>query len=623
MSQFHASISTSLRSVEVDSMKKTKLRAIGVALVAAVTILCAAPAARAQVFIETQVAEPMMVPGLGMRGQGKTGTGKISGRVLSTETGAPLRRAQVRLTAPEVGVKTALTDTDGRFEFKDLPAGRFTVNASKSGHVSVQFGQSRPFESGRPIELADKQVLDKADIFMPRGGVISGRIVDEFGEPVTDAMVSTMRQTWLNARRRIQTTGRIAQTNDLGQFRLYGLPPGEYYVSATLRNAEVMVMDMALAGPAPAAGSQPTSGYAPTYFPGTTTPTNAQRVTVTVGHEAQNTDFALAPVRLARISGSVTSSEGKPVEGAMISAAPLNRTAEVGLAMMGMTGRTTKDGTFTISSVAPGDYTLNVTSMRFITSGDGDTMMFRAAIGGGGDGGNSETASLPISVAGEDLTNVLIMTSKGGTATGRLAFEGGAKPPATAGVRITATEADMDGPMGGGSSIAAKEDGSFELKGLSGRRVIRAANLPAGWIVKAVRVNGDDVTDTGVEFKSGQEVTGVEIVATNKSTEVGGTVSGSNGAAVKEYTIVVFSEDAQQWSLPMTRWVTGSRPDQEGRFRVRNLPPGGYYAVALDYVEQGSWGDPELLERLKAHAKRFTLREGGTETLDLKLVDQF
>src|SRR5688572_17911160 len=184
---------------------------------------------------------------------------------------------------------------------------------------------------------------------MPRGGVISGRIVDEFGEPVTDAMVSTMRQTWLNGRRRIQTTGRIAQTNDLGQFRLYGLPPGEYYVSATLRNAEVMVMDMALAGSAPAAGSQPTSGYAPTYFPGTTTPTNAQRVTVTVGQEAQNTDFALAPVRLARISGSVTSSEGKPVEGAMISAAPLNRTAEVGLAMMGMTGRTTKDGTFTIS----------------------------------------------------------------------------------------------------------------------------------------------------------------------------------------------------------------------------------------------------------------------------------
>jgi hypothetical protein len=414
----------------------------------------------------------------------------------------------------------------------------------------------------------------------------------------------------------------MAQTNDLGQFRLYGLPPGEYYVSATLRNAEMMMMDMALGGAAPAAGSQPTSGYAPTYFPGTTTPTNAQRVTVTVSQETQNTDFALAPVRLARISGSVMSSEGKPVEGAMISAAPLNRTGEIGLAMMGMSGRTTKDGTFTISSVAPGEYTLNVTAMRFITSGDGDTMMFRTSIAGG-DGSGAETASLPISVAGEDLTNVLIMTSKGGTAIGRLVFEGGAKPPATTGVRIMASAVDMEGPMMGSSAATAKEDGSFELKGLSGRRVIRAANLPPGWIVKAVRVNGDDVTDTGVEFKSGQEVPGVEIVATNKSTEITGAVTASNGAAVKEYTVVVFSEDAQLWSLPMTRWVTGSRPDQEGRFRVRNLPPGGYYAVALDYVEQGSWGDPELLERLKTRARRFTLSEGGTEALELKLVDQY
>ena len=604
-------------------MQNSQPRAIGVAVLAvAITIGTAAPV-RAQVFIErAEIADPVMMPGFGMRGQPKTGTGRISGRVISSETAAPLRRAQVRLTAPEVGVKTSLTDTEGRFEFKDLPAGRFNVTASKSGYVSVQYGQTRPFESGRPIELGDKQALDKADIHMPRGGVISGRVLDEFGEPVADAMLSTMRQTWLNGRRRLLATGRIAQTNDLGQYRLYGLPPGEYYVSAALRNTDVMMMDMALAGGGAAAmGSQPSSGYAPTYFPGTTTPANAQRVTVTVGQEAQNTDIALAPVRLGRISGSVMSSEGKPVEGAIVSAAPLNRSGEIGLPLMGMTGRTTKDGTFTISSVAPGDYTLNVRSVRMITSAGGDTIEFRGAIGGDGD--NSETASLPVTVAGEDLTNVLIMTAQGGTAIGRLIFEGAAKPPAGAGVRINAAGADADGPMIGGSSTAAKADGSFELKGLSGRRIIRAMNLPAGWIVKAVRVNGDDVTDEGVEFKSGQEVSGLEVVATNKPTEITGTVTSSNGTAVKDYTVVVFSEDSQRWNLPMTRWVAGTRPDQEGRFRVRNIPAGSYYAAAVEYVEQGAWGDPELLERLKARARRITVSEGGTETLDLKLVDQY
>ena len=67
--------------------------------------------------------------------------------------------------APEIGAKTSLTDADGRYEFRDLPAGRFTVNASKSGYVMVQYGQSRPFESGRPIELAEKQVHE---VMVPR-----------------------------------------------------------------------------------------------------------------------------------------------------------------------------------------------------------------------------------------------------------------------------------------------------------------------------------------------------------------------------------------------------------------------------------------------------------------------
>ena len=564
------------------------------------------------------------MPGLGGPRQLKTGTGRISGRVLSTDSAGPLRRAQVRLTAPEIGVKTALTDAEGRFEFRDLPAGRFSLNASKSGYVNVQYGQTRPFETGRPIELADKQVLEKADIGMPRGSVISGRIVDEFGDPLSDALVSAMRQTWSNGRRRLLPTGRTSQTNDLGQFRMYGLPPGEYYVSATLRNTDIMMMDAALMGgpTSGASGSTPSSGYAPTYFPGTTTAANAQRVTVAIGQEAQNTDFALAPVRLARITGTVMSSDGKALEGGLVTATPLNRSGEIGLMIMGgATGRTTKDGTFTIASVAPGDYTLNVRTVRIITSDGGDTMMFRATIGGA-EGPESETGSLPITVGGEDLANVVIVTSKGATASGRITFEGGTPPPAT-GIRINAMPTEMDGPMmAGGGGATAKEDGSFQLRGLAGRRLVRVGNLPPGWILKSVRLNGDDVTDGGVDFKAGQDVSGLEIVASNKQTDISGGVTASNGSPIKDYTVVVFADDPQLWNLPMTRWVSGTRPDQEGRFRIRNMPPGTYNIIAVDYVEAGAWGDPELLERLKARARRVTLSEGGTERLDLKLSEQ-
>ncbi len=128
---------------------------------------------------------------------------------MSADTGAPVRRAQVRISGPDIGSKTAMTDAEGRYEFRDLPGGRFTLSAIKSGFVTVQYGQTRPYESGKSIELVEAQVLDKADIAMPRGSVISGRVLDEFGEPVADAMVSAMRSAWTAGRRKLQPTGRI------------------------------------------------------------------------------------------------------------------------------------------------------------------------------------------------------------------------------------------------------------------------------------------------------------------------------------------------------------------------------------------------------------------------------
>jgi hypothetical protein len=226
-----------------------------------------------QVIINRETTELPMIPGLGPR-QPKTGTARMRGRVVAAETGTPVRRAVIRISSPDIGSKTAMTDAEGRYEFRDLPAGRFNLSVSKAGYVTVQYGQTRPFEQGKPIDLIDAQVMDKADFVMPRGSVISGRVVDEFGEPMSDAMVMAMRSVWAGGRRRLQSTGRSATTNDLGQFRIYGLSPGDYYVSATMRGGpEMMAMEMATmlggAGGGGPVGSNPSSGYAPTYFPGT------------------------------------------------------------------------------------------------------------------------------------------------------------------------------------------------------------------------------------------------------------------------------------------------------------------------------------------------------------------
>lgn len=592
------------------------------ALVVAAAILVS-PADAQITVLPAAGGEPIQLPGPGR--QMKTGTARIKGRLVTTETGAPVRRAQVRISGADILPKTATTDNDGAYEFRDLPAGRYTISASKSGYVTIGYGQLRPFESPKPIELADGQLLDKADITLPRGSVISGRIIDEFGEPLADVVVNAMRSTWSNGRRRLQATGRTATTNDLGQYRIYGLAPGEYFVSATLRGTqEMMVMEIAavaaVRGAVADTGEPPRSGYAPTYFPGTPNGNEAQKLTLALGQEAQNTDFGLVPVRLARVSGMVIGSDGRPMEGVMVTAAPRSPAAGAIIFPSGSTARTDRNGSFTLNGVAPGDYTLNARGGGIVsTSNEGDRMVVTMTrmVGPGGDG-QSEFGSVPLSVSGEDLSNVVIATSKGTSASGRVVYEGGSKPKVNT-VRITASALDADNPIGMlGSSSSVTEEGTFEIRGLAGPRIFRAVNIPSGWVLKAVRLNGTDITDSGVDIRPTEALTGLEVVLTTKSTEVTGAVTVGNDPA-KDYTVVIFSDDPQKWTAPMARHIASARPNQDGRFQVKHLPAGGYYAVAVEYIPQGDWNDPDVLDRLKARATRFTLDEGEVETLSLRL----
>jgi hypothetical protein len=558
--------------------------------------------------------------------QAKTGTSRVRGRVTATDTGSAIRRAQVRISGPDIGTKSAMTDGQGRFEFRELPAGRFNVSVSKPGFVTMQYGQNRPFESGRPIELADAQVMDKADVTLPRGSVLAGRIVDEFGEALAEAEVSAMRMQYQNGKRRLVPSGRVAQTNDLGQFRIYGLPPGEYYVSATLRNMSSMVIDMLTGGAGGPTGSNQNSGYASTYYPGTPNPGEAQRVSLAVGQELASVDIQLQPVRLAKITGSAVGSDGKPMSGAMVMLMPAMKDA---LQLMpGGTTRTNAEGQFTLNGVTPGEYSLQVQSTNgsFMTTAGGNAMTFAFSTSDRSGGAQTpqlerEFATATLSVTGEDINGMVVVGTRGAKASGTIAFDGGATPEGITNIRVTAPSADADSnplQMLGGSSV--KESGAFDVEGLMGTRIFRLGNVPKGWFLKRVTFNGEDVTDKGVEFKPGEDVRGLAIELTNRSTSIAGTVTDDKGTAQKDYTVVVFPEDQTKWTLPINRWMSSTRPDQDGRFKVNALPPGSYYALAVEFVAAGEWQDPEWLARAAKKATRITLDEGASKTLDLKLT---
>src|SRR5688500_4941181 len=168
--------------------------------------------------------------------QTPTGTAKISGRVVAADTGSPIRRAQISINSRDAQFnRNVATDNDGRYEFTGLSEGRYRLFVSKAGYVALEYGQARPFEAGKPLDIATGQVLEKIDFGLPRGSAITGRITDEFGDPITDVQVQALRYQFLNGERQLVDAGRTAQTDDLGAYRIFGLMPGDYIIRASAR----------------------------------------------------------------------------------------------------------------------------------------------------------------------------------------------------------------------------------------------------------------------------------------------------------------------------------------------------------------------------------------------------
>ena len=525
-----------------------------------------------------------------------TGTGRIRGRVLAADSGVPLRRAYVRVSAPDLRIQRgAATDADGRYDIGDLPRGRYSIFVSRNGYVSLQFGQQRAFEPGRPLDLGEGQLMDRIDFALPRGGVIVGRITDELGEPIAGARMQAWRYQYLpSGQRRLTPTsgGPLGAmlTNDLGEFRLFGLMPGAYVVSAIFDDPSRMAT-------APTPNPE---GFGVTYYPGTLNSDEAQPVTVGIGEEAMAT-FALVPGRMTRISGVVRDSLGRPLAEAIVGL----RTLTGGGFMMSRSssGALGADGAFVLSNVPPGEHFVEVIP--------------RSA--------EEEWASVPITVASADITGLVITTTAGATLSGQVIFEGTSSAPKP--TRVTASAPDPGGFILSRTTLESgtiDASGRFQLKGLGGRILLRTTppgvTAPSNtWSIKSVTYNGVDITDTPLDVATAGDLSGFEIVFTDKQTTVSGTVRNARGVPVEDYVVAIFPSQLKEGAIPV-RFTRTARPDQEGRYQTRGLPTGDYFAVAVPALEQGGEWDPAFRRQVEPTAKRFKLTEGQTLSLDLQLI---
>jgi hypothetical protein len=525
-----------------------------------------------------------------------TGTGSIRGRVTDT-AGHPIARAEVSAgpDAGQVEGRITLTDTDGRYEIANLPEGTYTIVVNKTNYVRTSWGEARPEGPGKRIPLADGQKLANMNVRVAHAGAITGRVVDEFGDPVSDVFIQSMRYQYVQGSWRLLPSGRGGRTNDLGEFRIFGLTPGQYVVSATLRDFSANTSD-----------TNDRSGYAPTFYPGTGNPADAQRLAIAPGQTITGITLPLLPIQTAKISGTVVDVDGRPPASGFV-----NVTAKSAATVMNMGVPLRNEGQFTVNGVPPGEYIVRAMNQN---------------------GNSAEGAVAEVTVSGSDVTGLQLVMAKPSTIHGRIIFTesaNGSSPPKPTAFDLGAVrEWAIGQPVRSPSKI--KDDGTFDISLLTGHVQLRAAPVgpgqgvngpppgtPPPWRINRVLFNGADVGDSGLDVPLNGTIDDVVVEMTNHSSEATGSVTDADGKIVRDVFVIVFAQDPARWTV-QTRWLAVSRPGLDDKFHARLLA-GEYYVVAMSDVEPNAWTDPDFLSLAREHAIKFAIADGETKTIDLRL----
>jgi len=592
------------------------------------------------------------------RAAAPAGTATVSGIVVSSDLRRPVRRATVRLasTTPSMPL-TATSDDQGRFTFENVGTGQFTLTASKPGYLDSTYGERRPGSGrpGTPLSIADGQKIDRLTLPIARGGVLAGTVVDDGGEPAYGTEVRALRYVWQEGERTLRLAG-STRADDRGSYRLAALPPGQYIVMATpagdaglLDEFGTFAPKVAAAGQVafgvgrpiqtqgPAAAAPPTTGYAPVYYPGTTSSGIATPVTIDVSEERSGLDLQMQLLPMGRINGVVTNDDGRPAAGSEVRLISLDQP------LPGIGVRTTgtgPDGRFSFSDVTPGRYRLRahvgLRQQVVVDQSGGETrvmMQFFSTAKSEGAGqalpgtgfaadqaGQQRWAASDVTVMGPNIETVSMALQPGNTVTGRIAFDSTGQPPTDLStIRIVLNIASKND--GGGSSAIGQvaPDGRFTISDVI-PGAYRVAVLSGGpWRPKSFDVAGRDAMDFLLDVPADRSVSDAVLTLTSRTATLSGTLQETTGQPTAAYTIIVFAEDSSYWT-PQSRRIQSTRPATNGRFSFRNLPAGAYRLVAVEDIEDGQWSDPGFLRQLLGAALPITLGDGETRTQDVRVA---
>jgi carboxypeptidase family protein len=514
----------------------------------------------------------------------------VSGLVVKLPGSVPLPSSTVRLQSVDDHTRTfsGLTDVGGRFEIKGIDPGRYRLRVIRNGYVTEEYGQRTPNDAGAILALSPGQDFRDLLFRLLPAAVIAGRIQNENGDALPWVRVNALRATYLRGKRTLSSEVTVV-TNDLGEYRLFGLRPGRYFLSATYRpgqRLEANEEDEDREG----VGK---SGYVTTYYPGTPDPAKATALTIKTGDEIPSMDLLLEPTTVYSIRGRVNSfgSRRNPNGVILILEA---RSTGLGWSVPPRQAIVDKpDGVFEVENVLPGSYTLSA-------------FLF--------DEGRRYQARQSIDITKIDVEGIQLTPQPGMDIRGQVVWD--PKPSLEKDALIlNVRPADSTFQFGAQARVAS--NGSFSLRDVpeSLYRLSSTGQSPDCYL-KSIRYAGMEISGDEFNVIRGTQAI-LEVTISSRGAHVQGMVKDANGLPAAGVWVVLVPDEAHRHEFHLFKQRT---TDQYGRFDFRGIAPGDYKLFSWEQVEQNAWEDPDFLKAFEPKGEGISLAEGDGKSIDLVAI---